>query len=78
MLPSIALSIVIAAVVLLLFLFLRRMMTGGMQAAASGLPGAHRCAAIAYPGPRAGRGAAPSGRHGGPVGSSASCRSCAG
>jgi hypothetical protein len=40
MLPSVALSIAVAAVVLLLFLFLRRMMTGGTQAAASGLPGA--------------------------------------
>jgi hypothetical protein len=40
MLPSIALSIAIAAVVLLLFLFLRRIMTGGMQVQASSLPGA--------------------------------------
>jgi len=40
MLPSIALSIAIAVVVLLLFLVLRRMITGGTQATASGLPGA--------------------------------------
>jgi hypothetical protein len=40
MLPSIVLSLAVAAVVLFLFLLLRRMMTGGMQAAVSGLPGA--------------------------------------
>jgi len=39
MLPSIALSIAIAAVVLLLFLVLRRMMAGGLQVTAYSAPG---------------------------------------